>query len=751
MSALAWLFGLGAAAVVFPVIFHLIRRTPQGQTEFSSLMFLKPSPPTLTRRSRLDNLWLLLMRALAICLLAIAFMRPFFTGSQTTEFDVQFRRVAILVDTSASMRRADIWDNVRVEVKAILSKLEAEDQIALYAFDRDLRPLVPFGDAQSSDYDRGAVLQAIREKMEDLNPTWAHSDLGNALVGLADQLDDWNDTTRNDEGERQPKLQLYVISDMQSGSATEALHSYQWPAMVKAEFKSVHPTICENATLNLLTSNSSSKDEVRVRVSNLSATESEVFQVSWKERLLSDNQRAMANRSDGLTFVVGPGASRVLPIPAEQVVNANKFQLSGDQERFDNSFFTSPIKQRTIRMVYIGNDDPDDPETNLFYLARAFSPKASRKYDIFQFLDSELPETVAQLAGRSQLVSGDRNQESDSFDPSLEAPAVLVLAREPDAKELARLQTWLEAGATLFVIANSPAMVSATTELTGAKLIPAAKANANDSVRGKPEYSMLADMDLSDPLLGPFLDPRFSDFTGIRFWNHQQVQLEDDAKRVASFDDRSPAIWSMPHGKGEVIGFSSSWRPRDSQWFLDPKFVVFFLNLFELKSGIPPTPPRATVGDTLRFAASEQPRSMIRPDRSILTIDPNQTQFNETDIPGVYLLSDSVRSIDRLNETQRDAIVAKATQYAVNVDRRESETDLLAIEQLERLNVQVGQHQTAEAELAQFRQLRDRDLENKQKIWKWLIVLAIGLLILETYYAGRKAKGQPPISASATT
>ena len=62
MSFLAPLYILGVAAVAAPIIFHLIRRAPKGDVPFSSLMFLTPTPPRLTRRSRLDN-WLLLLLA----------------------------------------------------------------------------------------------------------------------------------------------------------------------------------------------------------------------------------------------------------------------------------------------------------------------------------------------------------------------------------------------------------------------------------------------------------------------------------------------------------------------------------------------------------------------------------------------------------------------------------------------------------------------------------------------------------------
>ena len=65
MGVLAPLYLAGLAALSLPLIFHLVRRTPRGRQEFSSLMFLLPSPPRLTRRSRLDQILLLLLRLAA--------------------------------------------------------------------------------------------------------------------------------------------------------------------------------------------------------------------------------------------------------------------------------------------------------------------------------------------------------------------------------------------------------------------------------------------------------------------------------------------------------------------------------------------------------------------------------------------------------------------------------------------------------------------------------------------------------------
>ena len=62
MSFLAPLFVLGALAIAAPILFHLIRRTSKEKIPFSSLMFLQPTPPRVTKKSRLENILLLLLR-----------------------------------------------------------------------------------------------------------------------------------------------------------------------------------------------------------------------------------------------------------------------------------------------------------------------------------------------------------------------------------------------------------------------------------------------------------------------------------------------------------------------------------------------------------------------------------------------------------------------------------------------------------------------------------------------------------------
>ena len=97
-----------------PVIFHLIRRSARERIPFSSLLFLRPTPPRATRRRKLEHIALLLLRCLGVLLLATGFARPFLPKSDTSPPPgEEGRQVVVLLETSASMRREGLWTAAR--------------------------------------------------------------------------------------------------------------------------------------------------------------------------------------------------------------------------------------------------------------------------------------------------------------------------------------------------------------------------------------------------------------------------------------------------------------------------------------------------------------------------------------------------------------------------------------------------------------------------------------------------------------
>ena len=76
-------------------------------------------------------------------------------------------------------------------------------------------------------------------------------------------------------------------------------------------------------------------------------------------------------------------------------------------------------------------------------------------------------------------------------------------------------------------------------------------------------------------------------------------------------------------------------------------------------------------------------------------------------------------------------------KIAVNIDPSESQIDSMPVDQISALGVEVGTHNTTDEEIEQQRKLMDFELESRQKLWKWLILGAIGLVIAESWLAGR--------------
>ena len=716
MSALAWLFGLGAATIALPILFHLIRRTPQGQQQFSSLMFLRPSPPTLTRRSRLENLLLLLLRAAAIALIAFAFMRPFFRSTVEQSFtQVANRRVAILVDTSASMKRDGLWKQAVANVNQILNDLEDGDDVSLITFDENPIQHIAFDEQSttvSAEDDPAAALnrkkKEIRDSIAQLEPGWARSDLGTAMTTVADQLDIWRDGRRSDNATLRPKLQLVVVSDLQQGSQTDALQSYQWPADMFVQFDSVSASTTDNATVQLLNPVKDEPDVQRIRVENNAGSSVDQFEVTWTPT--PANQSAMK-------FYVPAGNSRVLKLERESSLGATQFSVAGDSEPFDNQFFVVPTVQQNYDIVYIGDGAQDDPNTMRYYLERSFVETPSRKVTL-------------------RFCGPDDSLKQDDRDPTL-----VVVTKTPTGARLAQLIEYLQRGGTaLVVLARETTQGMANLAGISTFNDPEPGSEKDSQRKRRTDYAMLADIKFEHPLFAPFANPRFNDFTKIRFWTARDVSVdEESATVIAKLDNDIPLLWTRKiKGQtgstgGDVYVLSSGWHPDESQLALSTKFVPLINNLVDLAAKRPEVNQSLRVNQPIELPQIKLAGPVIiTPDGDRIDLDDDARSFTETTVPGIYTL-------ETKSAVSASAPDENSWTFAVNVDRAESDANLIPVEQLEMFGVKVGQQETASAEVERLRQLRDLELEDSQKIWKWMIVAAIALLIVETWLAGRTA------------
>ncbi len=688
MSALAWLFGLGFLALAGPFLFHLIRRTPKGETLFSSLMFLRPSPPTLTRRSRLDNLLLMAIRMAAVALIATAFMRPFLNSNVKLDFaNVPGRKTAVLLDTSASMKRVDLWDQATKKLEQVIEDADANDEIAVFTFDAQLKKQIEFTKKSNA-----ATLMQKFGALE-LEPTWNASNLGDALVDVANRLLEGQQNGQDSEAEEEgiqslaSKLQVILISDMQSGSSTSALQSFRWPDTVKVQFAQVSTESETNATLELLPVDENDLQQLRenVLVRNAKDSGSDEFSVSWEN-----------SSTASIPFQVPAGSSKILTVKRDSTSqSSNKLILNGDDAEFDNQFFAIPPLKKTISVRYVGDESPNDPEGMLYYLKRSLIETPTATYNLQQ---------SSSVADKME------------FGLNFDTIDFMVVTRPVSAHENKAIDNLLERGVTLLVVLHDQSMLKSTGDWTGVETNQESENDKGDN------YAMLGNIDFSHPVFTPFSGPRFNDFTQIRFWKFLRPDLPDNVQVLARFDDDTPAFWhQLAHNKSNIYAMGFGWQPANSQLALSSKFLPLMLRMIELSTRTEPVAANSIVGETIQSPKGYD--RFISPDGDVEFIEDSSTQTLHS--PGIYSFMSS-----------SDSELADL-QIAVNLDPSESQTATMPVDQVSALGVEVGTHSTTDQEVEQQRQLLDFELENRQKLWKWLILGAIGLIMAESWLAGR--------------
>ncbi|MEX2141066.1 MAG: BatA domain-containing protein [Pirellulales bacterium] len=698
MSFLAPLYIAGLLAVSLPIVFHLIRRTPQGRQVFSSLMFLSPSPPRLTRRSRLDNLLLLILRGLALALLAFAFARPlFYRQSDMNISEAEGRRIALVVDTSASMRRGDLWTQALARVDKVLDELAPTDEVALFTFDQQVRPLVSFD--EWNEQERSQRVPLLRSRMSTVSPTWAETNLGDALANVADAVSD-----HAKQSSPAARRQLVLISDLQQGSHIEPLQGYEWPSGVLVDVQSVTLKDPTNAGLYLVESGLEAEtmdtERLRIRVSNEADSTREQFTLAWA------NQDGPLTTADPIKVYVPPGQSRIVrtawPAKGQE---ADRLILAGDAHDFDNTLYLIPPRQEHARLVFIGDDSADDTKGLLYYLQEAVVETPRRKVEVLA------------RGAKAELTSADL----------LEAQLVVV-ATTLSEDQGSLLGKFIDAGGMALYVLKDSSAGPGLARLMNYAALAVEEAAASD-------FALIGRVKFDHPLFAPFADPRFADFTKIHFWKHRRVNLptEQTVQVLAAFDNGDPFLLQQSFGKGRLLVATSGWHPADSELALSTKFVPLLAGMFpQSTGGLKKSQRHVFETVELSTAAANGERVVRRPDGAKLEMPADATSYDSADEPGIYQF----------------VLGGEESRLAFNLSADESRTASLAVEELEHRGARVGTQPTAEQIAERQRQARIFELENRQKLWRWLIIAVLAILLIETALAGRLAHRtlQPQVS-----
>ena len=203
-SAMMW-GTLAAAGISVAVLIHLLYRKHRREVPWAAMELLNRALVTRSGQVKLEDLLVLLLRCLAILLIAAALLRPVLTGSASW---VGERRVGVVIalDASYSMGHGGLAESRHEDaverVREILDTVALEDPVTLVQISD--RPMVHFRGT-------GYTPEKFNEVLETLEP----SSLGLSLDKNIEQLVEMVAELKA------PVKECYLITDAQEGDWNE--------------------------------------------------------------------------------------------------------------------------------------------------------------------------------------------------------------------------------------------------------------------------------------------------------------------------------------------------------------------------------------------------------------------------------------------------------------------------------------------------------------------------------------------------
>jgi len=657
------------------------------------------------------------------------------------------------------MRRAGMWDQAISEAQSVLEDVSQADRVCVMSFGQSTKTLIGFEQWGALDPSRRASI--VIEHISKLSPGWALTNLGHALVSAAEAIED---DEVNDGQQTTAMRRMVLISDLQEGSNLEAMHAYEWPEEMELVVKPVRCRGTTNAALQLVTDRSGLGGPADgscpgIRITNSSDATAERFQLSWAD------ETAAGTSSRAADVYVPPGHSIVVRAPVRpDGSEARKLILTGDDHDFDNTLYLAPYLQQEVNILYIGSDNPNDSKGMLYYVERAFGATGALK------------PLVISRPGNKTIAAAD-----------IETAHLIITADAVNRENLVSLRRYLDSGRTLLLVMKSIDEAKTAAGLSGIETIESQEADVD-------RYAMLGRIEFEHPLLGPFSEPRFGDFTQIHFWKYRRINIgarakpwtgsnppsagpsrsdkvasalrsgttaEDasapgrspgldqtrlrraalpDARVLARFDSGDPAWIELPVGKGSLLVFTCGWHPSDSQLALSSKFVPLLYSILEYGGVRTGQQSQYFVGDHIPIPQSIKAGSVNlkirKPDNSLVSLDAGQQVFTQTDLPGIYAIESSTG-----NPPSRSDIAASAESaelFAVNLPAKECQTAAMPIEDIERFGVSFKQPSSVAVERTE--QVRRHGslagLEYEQKVWRWVFIALLAVSLIEIWLAG---------------
>lgn len=530
---LAPLFALGVLGVAVPLIVHLVHKERKEAIAFPSLMFVEKAPYQHSRRQRIRDWILFLVRAFAIILLAAAFARPYFAARSLVGAALGgAREVVVLLDRSFSMRYGSRWQAAR---EAAMKSLGATGE-------RDHWNLIPFDTRASLVNDATGDRASRRAALDSVTTTDAGTRLAPA-VALARRI--LGASTL-------PHKELLIVSDFQS-SSWDLGDDVEMPVGTtlstvdvsggEVRDRSVRAVETRREAVVGKAPTADDRVVVAARVVNVGPAAKGVgiaLEINGRE---VERKRVDLPADGGSTVAFAPVPVVAGGAPARVVLDADT--LPGD----DAHYF---ILERSPTVGVLLIDHVDSPADRGLFVARALGIGDHPAFDIRAVRSDRV--TARDLEGRSLVVLND--------------------AGLPRGLGSAALSTFVRAGGGLLVALGEHTSAREW-PAAGKELLPGDIGNAVDRLGA--QGAVLGYLDRAHPALSVFGASRSGDLSVARFFRYRQLQAAEGV--MARFDDGAPALVEKRLGGGRILIWTSGF---DGYWNDLPRQAVFLPFLHQL-------------------------------------------------------------------------------------------------------------------------------------------------------------------------
>lgn len=527
-----FLFALAALSV--PLWLHLSRRRQYKEMPLGTLRFLQEVLRERRKKSRFEEIPLMLLRLLAVGLLALVFARPFFNRSEREA--EKAAETIVLMDASGSVTAAMAEEAQELAAKAAAGAEEGS-KLTVAQFSDDV-----------------AVLAGVTEHRPQAG---APTDITRALGWALDRLG----------GAGSGKAGRVVLIAHAAAADLPGSPPRVWPPGIVLEVHALKPPQPENAAV--------------LGVSLLTPFVAEQMEIEARVLLPAGTDRTVKLEAEGLalTAEVPRGMDRVVFKfnPPREEVRGWVSVAAGDPWTADDRrpFAVRWVQPRRVLLVD-GNPGSTPFEGQAYYIEKALTASgAVHGKTPFQ------PEIVFGLSGRQGMAD-------------LTGVAAVALCGMPQltAAEGRALEEFVQNGGGLLSILDARWSPAASASLLSAKLLPdalrkldgegTAPIGAAETQAAAPQRR-LTEWDRAHPVLAAFDGREGGDLRDLEWRDGFDMQPGDGWKALAKLDGGHALLLERTAAEekaGRVLTLAHSLTREWSDLPREPLFVPLVKSLF---------------------------------------------------------------------------------------------------------------------------------------------------------------------------